>query len=125
MSSVFRAGDDRCHSLIGLLNVVCGVVSCGVPLHCNKCATVVERTGYICRESPKSGAHLFPNIFLGDLPESIVAFVTTSFGNRREPRPPPRLPHDAAGIDYSYKCLVLDNMRVSIGFSASIFFLDG
>jgi len=47
--------------------------------------------------------------------------VTTSFGNRREPR----LPHDAAGIDSSYKCLVLDNMRVSIGFSASILFLDG
>jgi len=61
--------------LIGSSNVICGVFNCGVPLHRTKRATVIELTGYICRESPKSGAYLSPNLFLGELPESIVAFV--------------------------------------------------
>ena len=75
---VFRAGDDRCRGLIGSSNVVCEVVNCGVPLHRTKRAIVVEMTGYICRESPKFGAYLSPNLFLGEsLPESIVAFVAS------------------------------------------------
>ena len=53
---VFRAGDDRCRGLIGSSNVVCGVVNCGVPLHCTKRATVIEMTGYICRESPTTSS---------------------------------------------------------------------
>jgi hypothetical protein len=79
---VFRAGDDRCHGLIGSSNVVCGVVNCLVPLHRTKRSTVVEMTGYICREAPKSGAYLSPNLFLGELPESIVTFV------KSQARPP-------------------------------------
>ena len=75
---VFRAGDDRCRGLIGSSNVVCEVVNCGVPLHRIKRAIVVEMTGYICRESPKFGDYLSPNLFLGEsLPESIVAFVAS------------------------------------------------
>jgi len=34
-------------------------------------------TGCICRESPKSGAYLSPNLFLDELPVPIVLFVTT------------------------------------------------
>ena len=59
---VFRAGDDRCRGLIGSSNVICGVFNCGVPLHCTKRATVIELTGYIFREYPKSGAYLSPNL---------------------------------------------------------------
>jgi len=76
---VFRAGDDRCCGLsIGLSNVVYGVVNCLVPLHCTKRATIlVKMTGYICREAPKSGAYSSPNVFLGELPESIITFVNS------------------------------------------------
>ena len=46
-------------------------------MHRTKRATVVRLTGYICRESPKSGNYLSPNLFLGELPESIVVFETS------------------------------------------------
>ena len=70
---VYRAGDDRCRGLIDLSNAVNGVLNCGFPLHCSKRGIVIKLTGYIYRESPKSGAYLSLNLFLGDLPESIVA----------------------------------------------------